>query len=126
MSSLVIILFVIIIFLIIIGVTVYIVKNGNNYFENNKVYGTAIIIGYATNSTSSNVKYMVKVLNSGDDNQYNLKGVYNVKSIDGSLNSEYPHFSIGDRVEVEYAKRKIAGIDLLDVRIRRELYDYPN
>lgn len=60
-----------------------------------------------------------------DEHSYNLKGIYNVKKMDGSLDERYPHFSIGDEVKVLYAKKKVLGIELLDVRLDRSQYDYP-
>lgn len=60
-------------------ITFVAIKKGNNNHKNNKVDGIGIIVGHATNSTSGNVRYMVKILNSEDKASYNLKGVYNVK-----------------------------------------------
>ena len=85
-----------------------------------------MIVGYDSESTSANVRFSVKVLNSDDKHSYNLKGVYNVKKIDGSLDERYPHFSIGDEVKVIYAEKKTLGIEILDVRLDRSQYNYPN
>lgn len=44
----------------------------------------------------------------------------------GNLDTSYPHFDIGDEVKVLYAPQKVAGIRVIDVRIDRNAYDYPN
>ena len=116
----------IIVLLIVIGIIVIkYIKKSNDFFKENGQTGTAVIVGYDSESTSANVRFSIKVLNSDDEHSYNLKGVYNVKKIDGSLDERYPHFSIGDEVKVIYAKKKTLGIDLLDVRLDRSQYDYP-
>ena len=115
-----------IVLLFVIGIIVFVcVKKSNNYFKDNKQTGTAIIVGYGSQSTNRDVDFLVNVINSGYEKDYNLKGVYNVKKIDGSLDERYPHFSIGDEVKVIYAKKKTLGIELLDVRLDRSQYDYP-
>lgn len=107
-------------------VTVVAVKKSNNQHNENALRATAVIVGYDSESTSGDVRFSVKVIDSGDENTYNLKGVYNVKKLEGSLDERYPHFSIGDEVKVTYSKKKTFGIEMLDVRIDRSQYDYPN
>lgn len=116
----------IIVLLIVIGIIVFkCVKKSNDYLKKSGQTGTAVIVGYDSESTSTNVRLSVKVLNSDDEHSYNLKGIYNVKKIDGSLDERYPHFSIGDEVKVIYAKKKTLGIEMLDIRIDQSQYDYP-
>lgn len=116
----------IIVLLIVIGIIVIkYVKKSNDYFKENGQTGTAVIVGYGSESTSRDVDFLVNVIGSGYKKDYNLKGVYNVKKLDGSLDERYPHFSIGDEVKVIYAKKKTLGIELLDVRLDRSQYDYP-
>lgn len=109
-----------------IATTVAIAKKQNKSFENEKRRGVAVIVGHADDSTASNVRFMVKVLDSGDESSYNLKGVYNMKTLGGKLDTKYPHFETGDEVKVYYAPKKIMGIKLLEVEIDRDAYDYPN
>lgn len=116
----------IIVLLIVIGIIVIkYIKKSNDYFKENGQTGTAVIVGYGSESTSRDVDFLVNVIGSGYKKDYNLKGVYNVKKLDGSLDERYPHFSIGDEVKVIYAKKKTLGIEMLDVRLDRSQYDYP-
>lgn len=125
-SKLPIILFVVAVFLIVVIIIVAAHKKENNAHADNQKSGVAVIVGYDSESTSRDVRFSVRVIDSGDENTYNLKGVYNVKKPDGSLDERYPHFSIGDEVKVTYSKKKTFGIEMLDVRIDRSQYDYPN
>lgn len=97
----------IIVLLIVIGIIVFkCVKKSNDYFKKSGQTGTAVIVGYDSESTSTNVRLSVKVLNSADEHSYNLKGIYNVKKIDGSLDERYPHFSIGDEVKKLFMQKR--------------------
>ena len=125
-SKLPIILFVVAVFLIVVIIIVAAHKKENNAHADNQKSGVAVIVGYDSESTSRDVRFSVRVIDSGDENTYNLKGVYNVKKPEGSLDEGYPHFSIGDEVKVTYSKKKTFGIEMLDVRIDRSQYDYPN
>lgn len=107
-------------------ITVVSVKRSNEQHNKNALDGTAVIVGYGSQSTNRDVDFLVNVIDSGYKKDYNLKGVYNVKKLDGSLDERYPHFSIGDEVKVTYSKKKAFGIEMLDVRIDRSQYDYPN
>lgn len=70
----------IIVLLIIIGIIVFsCVKKSNNYFKDNAQTGTAVIVGYGSQSTNRDVDFLVNVIGSGYEKDYNLNGVYNVK-----------------------------------------------
>ena len=90
-SKLPIILFVVAVFLIVVIIIVAAHKKENNAHADNQKSGVAVIVGYDSESTSRDVRFSVRVIDSGDENTYNLKGVYNVKKLDGSLDEGYPY-----------------------------------
>lgn len=98
------------------------IQKENENFKKSKRNGTAIITGYASNSTSANIRFMVKVLNLDDDRTYNLQGTYNVDNFDGSSNKNCPNFHIGDQVKIVYAPQNLFGVHFLNVKLDREYY----
>ena len=83
MSGTVLVIFVVLLFIIAIAVTIVFAKKGNKYFEENKKQGTAIIVGYNSQTTERHIAFSVKIKELENDEIYLLKGRYNVKTIKG-------------------------------------------
>ena len=101
-------------------------KKENREYNDLAKPGIAIIDGYGSETSSDDVSFCVKVLDSDKNHSYTLKGVYNVKKFNGELDERYPHFKIGDEVKVMYYKKKTFGLEMLDVRLDTSQYDYPS
>ena len=117
---------VVFVFILVMKIFIYFLKKENNYFKRNKKRGTALIVGYDSESSGCDVRFSVKLLNYENINIYNLKGLYNVKKAGGTLDERYPNFKIGDEVKVLYAKKIIFGKEWYDIRLDYEQYKYPN
>ena len=111
-------------FVIILTVIIFVVavRKSNNSFDSNKKSAVAVINGKADNSTADNVRFSVVIPELGNNETYNLKGLYNVRKHDGTFNYDYPVFSIGDEVQVEYTTKKTMGITFADVRLNQKAY----
>ena len=113
---------VIFVFVFAIAMIVTFAKKGNKYFEENKKKGTAIIKGYNSQSTERFTVFDVELQGEDSNALHNLKGGYNVKSFDGTIDKKFPWFNNGDEVKVEYTQKKILGFRYYEVRLDEDYY----
>ncbi len=103
-------------------VTVFIVRNSNRSFDEEKKECKAVIVGYNSQTSSHFIMFDVKLIGREDESLYGLKGQYNVKNIKGETDYNYPVFEIGDEVYVYYREKKFLGLKYCEVRLAEEHY----
>lgn len=86
-------------------------RNDGIYYENNKQFGRAKILGYEHHDQSRVSSYFVSLLDIGDENTYICSG-------HGLKTEKYP---IGTVIEVEFARGKKFGVSYTEVHFANAL-----